>query len=191
MGDLLRIMEAVDTGVDVETFPRAMFQASLELGEFQQERDQTQPHAEWQLEGIPQGERQERATEQTPERRQQDPEDAEAQQRIQFPKGPRPKRPNPDSPAYGGWDVLDAMNVEQCGVSPPGMQTIEYIPNSLQEDWTEAWNSVHMLRQAAVTEEEKDRAMKWILWLPHGCCMRRKGEEAKETENIESWRGDS
>ena len=60
------------------------------------------------------------------------------------------------------------MNVEQCGVSPPGMQTIEYIPNSLQEDWTEAWNSVHMLRQAAVTEEEKDRAMKWILWLPHG-----------------------
>ena len=34
MGDLLRILEAVDTGVDGETFPRAMFQASLELGEF-------------------------------------------------------------------------------------------------------------------------------------------------------------
>jgi hypothetical protein len=48
------------------------------------------------------------------------------------------------------------------------LQTIEYIPNSLQEEWTEAWNAVHMLRQAAVSEEEKERAMKSILWLPQG-----------------------
>ena len=27
---------------------------------------------------------------------------------------------------------------------------------------------MHRLRQAAVTEEEKERAMKWILWLPQG-----------------------
>ncbi len=46
MGYLLRILEAVDTGVDVENYPRAMFQASLELGEHERERMQTQPEAE-------------------------------------------------------------------------------------------------------------------------------------------------
>ncbi len=48
------------------------------------------------------------------------------------------------------------------------MQTVEIIPNSLQEEWTEAWNAAHRLRQAEVTEEERERALKWILWLPQG-----------------------
>ena len=30
MGELLRILEGVDTGVDADKFPRAMYQASIE-----------------------------------------------------------------------------------------------------------------------------------------------------------------
>jgi hypothetical protein len=48
------------------------------------------------------------------------------------------------------------------------MQTVEIIPNSLHDEWTEAWNDAHMHRQSAVTEEERERALKWILWLPQG-----------------------
>jgi hypothetical protein len=48
------------------------------------------------------------------------------------------------------------------------MHTVEQLPNSLQEEWTEAWNTVHMMRQTACTEEETERALKWILWLPQG-----------------------
>jgi hypothetical protein len=51
---------------------------------------------------------------------------------------------------------------------PMGMQTVEFIPNSLQEEWTGAWDTVHRMRDAAAKEEEKDRALKWILRLPHG-----------------------
>ncbi len=48
------------------------------------------------------------------------------------------------------------------------MHTVEVIPNSLQEEWTEAWNAAHMLRQAANTVEETERTLKWISWLPQG-----------------------
>ena len=34
---------------------------------------------------------------------------------------------------------------------------MEVIPNSLQEEWTEAWNATHVLRQAAMKEEENER----------------------------------
>jgi hypothetical protein len=51
---------------------------------------------------------------------------------------------------------------------PPGIHTVEVIPNSMQAEWTEAWNTVHMMRQAARKDEENERALKWILWLPHG-----------------------
>ena len=49
-----------------------------------------------------------------------------------------------------------------------GMQTVEFIPNSLQDEWTGAWNTVHKMRDAAATDKERDRALKRILWLPHG-----------------------
>ena len=45
---------------------------------------------------------------------------------------------------------------------------MEVIPNSLQVEWTEAWNAAHKLRPEAMTEEENARALKWILWLPQG-----------------------
>ena len=48
------------------------------------------------------------------------------------------------------------------------MQIVKIIPNSLQDEGTEAWNDAHMQRQLAVTEEERDRALKWIMWLPQG-----------------------
>jgi hypothetical protein len=51
---------------------------------------------------------------------------------------------------------------------PMRMQTVEFIPNSLQDEWTGAWNTVHKMRDAAATEEERDKALKWILWLPKG-----------------------
>jgi hypothetical protein len=46
---------------------------------------------------------------------------------------------------------------------PVGLQTVEFIPNSLQDEWTEAWNTVHKMRDAAATDEERDRALKWIM----------------------------
>ncbi len=49
-----------------------------------------------------------------------------------------------------------------------GMRTVEIIPTSLQEELTEAWNSVCELREVARTEEDKEGALKWLLWLPHG-----------------------
>ena len=51
---------------------------------------------------------------------------------------------------------------------PAGMRTMEFIPNSLHDEWTEAWNATHRRRDAPDTEEDKERALKWILWLPHG-----------------------
>ena len=51
---------------------------------------------------------------------------------------------------------------------PMGMQTVEFIPNSLQDEWTGAWNTVYRMREEALTDEERDRALKWILWLPQG-----------------------
>ncbi len=76
---------------------------------------------------------------------------------MQFPQSPAPRRPNPDSRAYGGWDIIDSLTITQCAVRPPGM---------------------HMQRQSAVTEEERERALKWIMWLPHGMlhAPRRRGK---------------
>jgi len=51
---------------------------------------------------------------------------------------------------------------------PTGMRTVEFIPNWLQEEWTEAWNAVYRLRDATSTEEDRERALKWILRLPEG-----------------------
>jgi hypothetical protein len=51
---------------------------------------------------------------------------------------------------------------------PVGMQTMEFFPNSLQEEWTKAWNNGNMMRDGAETNEKRDMALKWILWLPHG-----------------------
>jgi hypothetical protein len=65
--------------------------------------------------------------------------------------------------AYGKWDVIYHLTVDQCANRPPGVHTVEVIPNLLQEEWTQAWNAAHKLRHAALTEEENERALKWIL----------------------------
>jgi len=60
------------------------------------------------------------------------------------------------------------MTVHQCARMPMVMQTLEFIPNSLHDEWTKAWNDVHKLRDAAGNDDARDRALKWILWLPQG-----------------------
>jgi hypothetical protein len=51
---------------------------------------------------------------------------------------------------------------------PMGMQTLEFIPNTIQEEWSYAWNVTHEIRWSAKTEIDKERALKRILWMPHG-----------------------
>jgi hypothetical protein len=87
-------------------------------------------------------------------------------------------RRNPQSPSrrriihneagYGGWDVIDILSVTPCARMPRGMRTQEFIPNSLHEEWTTAWNVVRDLLINARTEEESEYASKWLLWLLHG-----------------------
>ena len=89
-------------------------------------------------------------------------------ERRQYPESPRPRRRNPDAPEEGGWDVIDNLTVDQCARMPVGMQTVEVVPNSLKDEWTKAWNDVHMMRDGAETDEIRDRALKLILWIPHG-----------------------
>ena len=58
--------------------------------------------------------------------------------------------------------------VKQCSRMPMGMQTVEIIPNSLHEEWTNALNVAHELRRSASTEIGKERSLKWIMWMPQG-----------------------
>ncbi len=51
------------------------------------------------------------------------------------------------------------MTIDQCARMSMGMQTLEFIPNSLREECSRAWNIVHRMRDAAVSEEERDRAL--------------------------------
>ena len=52
------------------------------------------------------------------------------------------------------------MIVDQRARMPTGMQTVEFIPNSLHDEWTGAWNTLHKMRDAAMTDEERDMALK-------------------------------
>ena len=45
---------------------------------------------------------------------------------------------------------------------------MEFVPNSLQDEWRKAWNDVNKMRNGAETDEIRAKALKWILWLPHG-----------------------
>ena len=64
--------------------------------------------------------------------------------------------------------MIDHLTVDRCANMPPGIHTVVAIPNSLQAEWTKAWNTVHKMRQAARIDEENERALKWIMWLPQG-----------------------
>ncbi len=56
---------------------------------------------------------------------------------MQHPKSPKLRRRNLDAPGGGGWNVIDSLIVVQCARMPVGMQTVEYVPNSLQEKWSQ------------------------------------------------------
>ena len=94
-------------------------------------------------------------------------EEGEADDR-QYPETPRRRRTHPDAPEFGGWDMIDNLTIQQCARMPMGLQTLEFIPNSMQDEWTKAWNDAQRMRDAAGTDEERGRALKWLLWLPQG-----------------------
>jgi hypothetical protein len=73
---------------------------------------------------------------------------------MAYSESPRTRRTNPGERGYGGWDAIDSTAVDQYARMPMGLQTTEFIPNSLQEKWTGAWNTVHKMRDAAANEEE-------------------------------------
>ena len=52
----------------------------------------------------------------------------------------------------------DTKRYANCGV----------FPNSLHEECTSAWNIVSDMRTNAQNEKESERALKLMLWLPHG-----------------------
>ncbi len=81
---------------------------------------------------------------------------------------PRPptRRSLPTSPGLGAWEFIDTLDVDPFTHMPDGVATVEVIPISLQEEWTDAWNCVHRFRQSAVSQEDKDIALKRIMWLP-------------------------
>ena len=85
----------------------------------------------------------------------------------QDPQRPPTRRAVPaSSPGIETWEFIDILNMDQCMHMPDGLQTVEFSPNSLQEEWTDAWNCVHRSRAAAVPKEDKDIALKLPLWLP-------------------------
>ena len=89
--------------------------------------------------------------------RQPDPtvEDREADDR-QYPETPRRRRTHPDAQGFGGWDMIDNLTVQQCARMPMGVHTVEFIPNSLHDEWTKAWKYVQRMRDAAESNEERD-----------------------------------
>jgi len=107
MGELLRILEAVETGVEADDYPRAMYQASIEkagqremrrqeerqegAGE-RAERGQGQPRGGLEPGEGAEGQRQPGTTEQ---------QEGDAPSTRQFPQSPAPRRLNPDTRADG------------------------------------------------------------------------------------------
>jgi hypothetical protein len=63
----------------------------------------------------------------------------------------------------GGWDSIDSLTVNKCARIPMGMQTVEYIRDSLPKEWSEASNAANKLRRSATSEEEKKRALKLLI----------------------------
>ena len=57
-------------------------------------------------------------------------DDGEADGR-QYPEAPRRRRTHPDTPRFGGWDMIDSLTVQQCARMPMGLHIVEFIPNSL------------------------------------------------------------
>jgi len=142
------MMDALDCGVDVEDYPRVMFESArilegIEGGQqhvdtgYIDERQQHQPHREAQRNrGQEQQDGRIRSHNRQPRnegRGNAATEETEAHEgngeRRQYPEFPRPRRRNPDASGEGGWDVIDSLTVDQCARMPVGMQTLEFVPN--------------------------------------------------------------
>jgi hypothetical protein len=115
---MCELTTALEVGTEVEEFPRLCHQVSLIPSE---NRQSTPPYAG----RIP------------PEVGRKSIEDRhEAYIDV---------RSNPQSPSkrinihskigHGGWNVIDYLSVTPCARMPNSMQTVEFVPNSLQEEW--------------------------------------------------------
>jgi hypothetical protein len=143
------MMDALDCVVDVEDYPRVMYESTriLESGEGDQPRTDTerddnqhhQPHMEDQTtRGQELNEDRSKSRKRQPRREGRGNEAMEETiepegngERRQRPESPRPRRRNLDAPGEGGWDIIDSLTVYQCARMLVGIQTVKLVPNSL------------------------------------------------------------
>ena len=139
---LCDMLDALDCEVNVENYPRVMYEAGRQkVGAAEQQEDEVEHTATGQQqEGTGEGTsgrrgrhdrrgQEERQSQQAAENRVQ--EDDEGGDDMRYPVSPRPRRTNPDTRESGGWDAIDNMTMDQCASMPIGMHTVEFIPNSL------------------------------------------------------------
>jgi hypothetical protein len=136
-----RIMEALDLPVDLQDYPRLRNQVDYKP---RQRGSQELEHAE---------RIRSRREEEPPRRKEEeeqpvdrDGEELQEADHKHFPKSPANQR-HATSTGATGWEAIDRLTVTQCARMPIGMHTTEFIPNSLQEECTEAWNTSHEIRK--------------------------------------------
>jgi hypothetical protein len=74
----------------------------------------------------------------------------------------------PTSAGLGACKFIDTIDVDQCVHMTDGLTIVDFIPSSLHEEWSDAWNCVYRFRQSAIIQDDKAIALKWIMWLPQG-----------------------
>ena len=72
--------------------------------------------------------------------------------------------PHPSQQAGEGWTAIDRLSPWDCFFSP--FDAMEEVPRQHRAVWAWAWGVVVARANNATTEEEKDRALKWLLFLP-------------------------
>jgi hypothetical protein len=58
---------------------------------------------------------------------------------------------------------------------------MEFVPSSLHEEWATALSVVHNMLESSQTEAKTERALNWILWLPHS--LLRESSRGGKNEN--------
>ena len=85
-----------------------------------------------------------------------------------YPKSPAKRRPPTHVGGATRWNAIDMLAVTQCLRMLLGMRVTKFILSSLHDDWRKAWKTAHEITRSEITTEEKDGAVKWIQWMPHG-----------------------
>ncbi len=127
---LCDLIDAVDYDINVEDYPRVMYEAGrrkmTKLGPMEEEAHQEEAGEQQDMAEVgderrrtrhdkrkaARGRRQEAARGQTKE---------EGEDEWQYPESPRTRRTNPTDMEYGGWDAMDSMTEDQCARMPMGI----------------------------------------------------------------------